>query len=155
VERIPVWVRQCRQSGAGTRSRSPRGAEIAPPEASRGLRSSGEIRKREARKREIDRLLNRPTIDRAGLHRALEARLHEWKRLLRPRPTHGQTVLRALLDGPITIGAPKGNAVPWQALGGPEGLLGGILSTKLASPMPASWNQIVSWLRQIDGLRAA
>ena len=26
---------------------------------------------------------------------------------------------------------------------------------KLASPMPASWNQIVPWLRQIDGLRVA
>jgi hypothetical protein len=25
----------------------------------------------------------------------------------------------------------------------------------MASLMPASWNQIVPWLRQIDGLRAA
>jgi hypothetical protein len=24
-----------------------------------------------------------------------------------------------------------------------------------SSPMPASWNQIASWLRQIDGLRQA
>jgi hypothetical protein len=36
--------------------------------------------------------------------------------------------------------------------------LGAVFSgvvTKLASLMPASWNQIVPWLRQIDGLRAA
>jgi hypothetical protein len=30
-----------------------------------------------------------------------------------------------------------------------------ICPSGLASPMPASWNQIVSWLCQIDGLRAA
>lgn len=29
------------------------------------------------------------------------------------------------------------------------------LQDGVASPMPASWNQIVAWLRQIDGLRAA
>jgi hypothetical protein len=36
--------------------------------------------------------------------------------------------------------------------------LGAVFSgvvTKLASPMPASWNQIAGWLQQIDGLRRA
>jgi hypothetical protein len=48
-------------------------------------------------------VLTRPTIDRTGLKRALEAKLDEWKRLLRSPPTHGQTVLRTVL-GPIAIG---------------------------------------------------
>jgi hypothetical protein len=65
-----------------------------------------EIQKREKRKTEIDRILGRPVVDRDGLRRALDAKLSEWKRLLRSRPTHGQTVLRTLLDGPITIGVP-------------------------------------------------
>ncbi len=101
-----------------------------------------EIRKRETRKAEIDRVLTRPVVDRDGLRRALEAKLEEWKRLLRSRPTHGQTVLRHLLDGPITIGAPKGDSVTWEAQPDPWGVLGGILSTKLASPTgfePVFW----------------
>jgi hypothetical protein len=103
-----------------------------------------EIRTREARRAEIDRVLNCPTIDRAGLKRALDAKLDEWKRLLRSRPTHGQTVLRTIL-GPITIGAPKGNYVPWKAVARPEGLLSGILSTKLASPTGTTIYQIPLW----------
>jgi hypothetical protein len=97
-----------------------------------------EIRKREARKAEIDRVLTRPVVDRDGLRRALEAKLEEWKRRLRSRPTHGQTVLRHLLDGPITIGGPKGDSVSWEAQPDPWGVLGGILSTKLASPTERS-----------------
>jgi hypothetical protein len=50
-----------------------------------------------------------------GCGEAPEAKLAEWKRLLRSRPAHGQTVLRNLLDGPILIGAPKGDAVPAEA----------------------------------------
>jgi hypothetical protein len=58
-----------------------------------------EIRKRETRKAEIDRVLTRPVIDRDGLRQALEAKLEEWKRLLRSRPTHGQTALRTCSTG--------------------------------------------------------
>lgn len=87
-----------------------------------------EIKRREARKAEIERLLTRPAIDRDGLRRALDERIADWKRLLRSRPTHGQRVLRTLLDGPITIGAPEGDAVTWEAQPNPWGALGGILS---------------------------
>ena len=35
-------------------------------------------------------------------------------------------------------------------------LLDGLVNVQvLASPMPASWNQMVLWLRQVDELRAA
>ena len=30
-----------------------------------------------------------------------------------------------------------------------------VVATALASPMPASWNQIAGWLKQIDSLRQA
>src|SRR5712671_3953057 len=39
-----------------------------------------EMEKREERKAEIDRVLRQPTVDRDGLHRALEAKLEVWKR---------------------------------------------------------------------------
>ena len=35
------------------------------------------------------------------------------------------------------------------------GKLRGVNALELASPMPASWNQIASWLKQIDNLRQA
>jgi hypothetical protein len=56
-----------------------------------------EIKRLETRKAELDRVLNRPVIDRKELRKALDAKMAEWKRLLRSRPTHGQTVLRTLL----------------------------------------------------------
>lgn len=95
-----------------------------------------EIKRREKRKAKIERAVNRPVVDRDGLRRALDAKLTEWKRLLRSRPTHGQTVLRNLLDGPILVGVAEGDAVSCEAQPSPWGLLGGIgiLSTKLASP---------------------
>jgi hypothetical protein len=40
----------------------------------------------------------------------------------------------------------------WVAAVRPNGLLVGLIQN-LASPMPASWNQIVPWLREIDALR--
>jgi hypothetical protein len=36
----------------------------------------------------------------------------------------------------------------------PEGLMVGLVQS-VASPMLASWNQITSWLKQIDNLRQA
>ena len=89
-----------------------------------------------------ERVLTRPAVDRDGLRSALEAKLTEWKRLLRARPTHGQTVLRNLLDGPMLVCAPEGDSVPVEAQPNPWGVLGGILSTKLASPTgfePVFW----------------
>jgi hypothetical protein len=48
---------------------------------------------------------------------------------LRSRSTHGQ-VLRNLLDGPILISVPVGDAVPCEAQPNPWGVLGRILSTR-------------------------
>lgn len=45
--------------------------------------------------------------------------------------------------------------VPCEAQPNPWGVLGGILSTKLASPISASWNQLCGWLRAVDRLRRA
>ncbi len=43
----------------------------------------------------------------------------------------------------------------FEATIAPDRLLSGVidLPTKMASPMPASWNQIAGWLKQIDSLR--
>jgi hypothetical protein len=38
---------------------------------------------------------------------------------------HGQTVLRNLLDGPILVGLPEGDAVPREAQPNPWGVLAG------------------------------
>ena len=50
------------------------------------------------------RVLGQPLIDREGLRVALSEKLGDRKRLVRSQPTHGQRVLRAVLDGPIRIG---------------------------------------------------
>lgn len=93
----------------------------------------GEMRKREARKRELDRLVGQPVINRDNLRAELTAKLDDWKRLLRSRPTHGQRVLKTLLDGPILIGTPTSAGVPWEARGELAGVLGD-RSYQLASP---------------------
>lgn len=59
------------------------------------------------------------------------------KRLLRGRPTHEQTVLRAMLDGPITIGVPEGDSVPWEAQPDPWGVLRRDLVHKVGVPSGA------------------
>jgi site-specific DNA recombinase len=92
-----------------------------------------EMRSRESRKREIERLVSRPTLDREGLRATLSEKLDDWKRLLRSRPTHGQCVLRTILDGPIVIGTPTAAGVPWEARGALFGMLG-TLSQQVASP---------------------
>ena len=69
-----------------------------------------------------------------ALHWAdLAARLSDWRRLLRSRPTHGQRVLRTLLDGPILVGTPTAQGVPWEARGSLRGLLGTVYG-QVASP---------------------
>ncbi len=92
-----------------------------------------ELRSREGRKADLDRLLNRPTVTLDSLRTALAAKLADWKRLLRSRPTHGQTVLKTLLEGPILVGQATAEGVPWEARGCLRTLLG-TLSHQLASP---------------------
>ncbi len=101
-----------------------------------------------------DRTLSRPAVSLEALRARLTERLSDWRRLLRSRPTHGQTALRTLLHGPTLVGMPTAEGVPWTAQGSLRGMLG-ILSTCLASPICASWNQLDGWLRAVDGLRHA
>lgn len=93
----------------------------------------GEIRARETRKRDIDKQLERPSFDAEGLRAALRARLDNWRRLLRSRPTHGHRILQTLLDGPIAIGEETPAGVPWSARGSLHALFGS-LSYQMASP---------------------
>jgi hypothetical protein len=92
-----------------------------------------EIRKREARKLDLDRQLTRPKIDSVAIRRALERRVREWKAVLRSQPAQGQKILRTLLDGPIRLGMPIAEGVPWEGLGELGAMLG-TLSNQLASP---------------------
>jgi hypothetical protein len=52
-----------------------------------------------------------------------------------------QRLLRTLINGRLDFTPMDGRAYRFEGVG--------------ASLMPASWNQIVPWLRQIDGLRRA
>lgn len=88
-----------------------------------------EIKKREARKAELDRLLAKPAVDSDGLRKALEARVSDWKRLLRSQPTHGNTVLSNLLGASRIQVRPSEGGATWNA----EGQLTGLLQV-LASP---------------------
>lgn len=76
-----------------------------------------EIKKREARKAELDRLLAKPAVDSDGLRKALEARVSDWKRLLRSQPTHGNAVLRNLLGGSRIQVRPSEGGATWNAEG--------------------------------------
>ena len=91
-----------------------------------------EMKKREARKAEIERELARPSVDRDEIRRALDAQMAQWKTLLRGRPTHGRTVLGRLTGGEIRVYSDE-KGVWWGADGRPEELLTG-LYTCLASP---------------------
>jgi hypothetical protein len=114
-----------------------------------------EIRKREARKAENDRVLNRPMIDHVD---AIGRSKRSWMKgsgcYDRARLTDRRCSSRcSTVDHDRRaegwLGAPVGaEPDPW-------GVLAKSCSQALASLMPASWNQIVPWLCQIDGLRRA
>src|SRR5437773_11453188 len=97
-----------------------------------------------------------PNVER--LRAALEQRAAEWKADLRAEPKIARLMLRRLID-PITLWPlPRPDFIRWEAPTKAVGLLDGIEdapSIWLASPTAASWNQILPWLRQIDGLRPA
>jgi site-specific DNA recombinase len=84
-----------------------------------------EIKKREARAVEIDQEMTRPSVDREGIRRALEAKIEDWRALLRGSPTHGRTVLGRLLNGGAQIYRSE-EGIAWGALGAPKELLKGL-----------------------------
>lgn len=92
-----------------------------------------EIQKRQARQAELARLIGSPLPDADNLRASFEAKLRDWKTLLRDRPVHGQRVLRTLLDGPIQIHEEGGDAARWSATANARALFN-TLSSRVASP---------------------
>jgi hypothetical protein len=82
-----------------------------------------EIQTRQSRRAELERVLDTPLLDERRLRASFEAKLRDWKRLLRDRPIHGQRVLRTLLDGPIQVGERMEGGVAWSAVADPSTIL--------------------------------
>ena len=75
--------------------------------------------------------------------------------MLQRHPAQQRQILKKVLTGPLMFTARKGyyefdGEVSFSTL-----LAEVAFPILVASPMPASWNQIVPWLRRIDGLRRA
>jgi hypothetical protein len=92
----------------------------------------------------LKRLMDRPR--REVRHERL-ALAEDWRTVLAQDVSNARPILSSLLKTRVTI-TPKGPK-RWELRG--EGTLAGLFSR--ASPMPASWNQIAGWLKQVDGLR--
>ena len=92
-----------------------------------------EIKKREARKNEVERELSRPAVDRASIRRALETKIANWRVLLHSSPTHGRTTLGRLVRGGSIEVYQNEAGIWWRAGGQPEELLKGLYRC-LASP---------------------
>jgi hypothetical protein len=68
-------------------------------------------------------------------------------------PTGRAITSAGVVTGELIAGAVSGGAQPLVSPRG--GASVGEGAHKMASPMPASWNQIVGWLKQIEGVRQA
>ena len=77
-----------------------------------------------------------------------------WRALLTKRVEDGRQLLREVLAGPLRF-TPEGKTYRFEGEAAIGRLVAGIvgLPTVVASPMPASWNRIVTWLQQVEGLR--
>ena len=95
-------------------------------------------------------------FDRKAIEQRVLMHVEKWRALLTRHVRDGRQLLREVLAGPLRF-TPDGQSYRFEGEAAIGRVLSGIvgLPTFVASPMPASWNQIVPWLRQIDGLRAA
>ena len=78
-----------------------------------------------------------------------------WRGLLSGSVADGRQMLREVLEAPLrftTEGKTYGFTGP-VATG--KLIAGAVLPTYVASPTLASWNQVNSWLRQVEALRRA
>jgi hypothetical protein len=107
-------------------------------------------------------------IDRAAIEARVPAQVANWRALLTESVEDGRTLLREVLSGPLVF-TPEGEGYHFRAPVATGELIAGAVSEgaqqvasprggaemggahKVASPMPASWNQIAFWLHQIDG----
>jgi hypothetical protein len=99
-------------------------------------------------------------IDWTKVESDLRAKLADWQGLLQRHVPQARQILKKLLAGPIQFSPVREAGQRYYTFRAPIGLdrlIAGTVgcATTVASLMPASWNQIVPWLRQIDGLRAA
>jgi hypothetical protein len=117
-------------------------------------RNSFRVAKSEAAK------LSTPTVDPDVLERELLKRLEDWRGLLSRHVPQARQILRKLLPEPLRF-TPSGDRVDGYFSFEGAAALGRLLSGRgghpnlMASLMPASWNQIAGWLKQIDTLRRA
>ena len=119
--------------------------------------------KRDRELKALDAKLAKPTVipDREALRAALRLRGSEWRDVLRGKHIpQARLVLQHLMNLPIRI---LNQPVPsyitkgdtrgvWRAETRAGGLLVGLVQS-VASPTTASWNQIASWLREMQKLQ--
>jgi hypothetical protein len=109
----------------------------------------------------LDRRDQLSQIEVSRLEVLARAKAVEWRSLLkRHTPQARQILSKMLRDKLVFRPEQRGNRRGWRFTGEATitELLTGLVpevSQAVASPMPASWNQIVTWLQGIDGLRRA
>jgi hypothetical protein len=96
-------------------------------------------------------------LDRRGIEKHVRAKIEAWRALLTSDIRDGRELLRQVLAGPVRFVPDdrryrfEGEAAVGRLFRGIAGLSS--LSTFVASLMPASWNQVASWLSRIEMLR--
>jgi hypothetical protein len=96
----------------------------------------------------------RRSFDRNAIEGEVRRYVDTWRGLLTKHVSDGRQLLREALAGPLRF-TPVERTYRFDGEVSIGHLLAGVvgLPTVGSSPTPASWNQIVPWLRQIDGLR--
>jgi predicted secreted protein len=96
------------------------------------------------------------TFDPKTIEATVRAHAKRWRELLTSHVQDGRQLLREILVGPLRL-TPEGRSYRFEGEAALGTLVAGKagLPTVLASPMPASWNRIAGWLRQINDLRHA
>ena len=100
-----------------------------------------------------------PKLDAVAVRAQLETYIVDWQGLLWGHVYQAQQILRGLIVGrtmtPQQVGVlGKRPYYTFSGVGTVKPLLGGAIRN-LASPTPASWNQIEGWLMTVDDLRRA
>jgi hypothetical protein len=117
---------------------------------------AGAMGEHEARQRRLETELagltaQQRTFDPAKAQKWIEDRLVNWKRLLRNNREQGRQVLQNVLTDRLSS-----DGLTFRGTATLERILsGGFGGNYVASPMPASWNRVVPWLRTVDQLRRA
>jgi hypothetical protein len=109
----------------------------------------------------IDAQANTKPADRVTLEAKIAKVTRDWRSVLRKHAPQARQIIAKLLHGRLSIVPERRNGDRGFRVSGAGSSLrffreiSEIPLQAVASPMPASWNQIVPWLRQMDELRAA